>query len=573
MFHVKNHKQLNMFDPWSYLGPKRVRELNTSWAGLFRNTILPVLPVDALREFYHHSAGRPTKEIYSMLGMMILQQMFDLTDEQTVEQFAFNIKWHYALDITSSLDAYSYVSLRTIWEIRHILSSNNLHDVIFQNCTEKLAKAFNVDLKKQRIDSVHIQSNMRHLGRISLFSHTVKKFLLNLKRHHRGLFDRVDTSLRSRYLSKKEEAVFALVKPSQSGQTLQQLAQDVFELVTTFTTNELVSSMVSFKHLIRLFQEQCITEEHDGEKLVLAKPNKEVPSDSLQNSSDPDAGYSGHKGQGYSVQVMETYSPDNKDKNLPLLTYINVQSANNSDAHALIPAIDATREQCLDPAEVLADAAYGSDENVVKAEKEYGVEIVSPLKNQPKGLSISNFELDESGNVIKCPQGKVPDRTRFKKRYSALFSNQCDGCPRLEECPVKSGKKGRYLRYTTKDVRIAKRRCYERIADFKDKYRFRAGVEATMSEYDRRTGVKKLRVRGRVAVTFAATMKAIGVNIKRAAAFIRHGKNTEYSPNRKKRFFVPQNMALKEQKQTMSFEILACFGLLRPNVTLMRKVA
>ena len=39
-----------------------------------------------------------------------------------------------------------------------------------------------------------------------------------------------------------------------------------------------------------------------------------------------------------------------------------------------------------------------------------------------------------------------------------------------------------------------------------------------MSEYDRRTGVKHLRVRGLQAVRFCATLKAIGINIFRATA-------------------------------------------------------
>jgi hypothetical protein len=43
-------------------------------------------------------------------------------------------------------------------------------------------------------------------------------------------------------------------------------------------------------------------------------------------------------------------------------------------------------------------------------------------------------------------------------------------------------------------------------------------VEATMSEYDRRTGVKRLRVRGFKSVRFYATLKAAGINILRAAA-------------------------------------------------------
>ena len=54
--------------------------------------------------------------------------------------------------------------------------------------------------------------------------------------------------------------------------------------------------------------------------------------------------------------------------------------------------------------------------------------------------------------------------------------------------------------------------------EFTDRDRWRAGVEATMSEYDRRTGVKHLRVRGLKAVRFAATLKALGINIFRAAA-------------------------------------------------------
>ncbi|MCP4010146.1 MAG: hypothetical protein GY726_11605, partial [Proteobacteria bacterium] len=41
---------------------------------------------------------------------------------------------------------------------------------------------------------------------------------------------------------------------------------------------------------------------------VKIKKPKEIPSDSLQNPSDPDATYSGHKGQGYQVQVMVTYT-------------------------------------------------------------------------------------------------------------------------------------------------------------------------------------------------------------------------------------------------------------------------
>ena len=106
--------------------------------------------------------------------------------------------------------------------------------------------------------------------------------------------------------------------------------------------------------------------------------------------------------------------------------------------------------------------------------------------------------------------------------FSASFTpSVCSECPAFKQCPVSKGKKAYYIRYKYKDVRLAQRRRIESTASFKDKYRFRAGVEATMSEFDRRTGVKHLRVRGMKAVYFAAVMKAIGVNIFRAS---RHRK-------------------------------------------------
>ena len=81
------------------------------------------------------------------------------------------------------------------------------------------------------------------------------------------------------------------------------------------------------------------------------------------------------------------------------------------------------------------------------------------------------------------------------------------------------GKKGNYLRYDDKAIRLAQRRALEDTPEFRDRYRFRAGVEGTMSQLDRLTGFKNLRVRGLSAVSFAAYLKAAAINIIRAAAF------------------------------------------------------
>ena len=527
MIHARDHKTDYMFDPWGYLGSKRRKLLDESWAGLFREHVLNELPVKKIAPFFHEDFGRPTKEMYTALGTVVLQQAHDLSDEETVHQLAFNTEWHFALDIPDESDAAKYISPKTLWNLRKIITDNGLDGVVFEKITGKLVEVFKVDTSKQRLDSVHIKSNMRRLGRIGIFTQTIRKFLINLKRQHVELFNELEPELVEKYLPKKGLGCFSFVKPSESAKKLAEVAADLFELVRRFADNDGLTGMSSYKLLARVLQEQCKVTESSDDQLaeVSLKPAKEVPSNSLQNPSDPDAAYDGHKGQGYQVQIMETYSDcedeKTRDETPNLITHVEVEAANESDANALMPAIESTAERDLKPDQVLADSLYGSDDNVSAAE-EKGVELVAPTMGQSskKETSLSDFEFSQEGEVTACPVGNTPSKTRTKgKRHTAKFDKEhCESCPRRSSCPVKPGKKGwYYLRYEDKALRLSMRRASERSPEFKDRYRYRAGVEATMSELDRRTGVKQLGIRGLPAVRVSAKLKALGLNIFRAA--------------------------------------------------------
>jgi len=523
MIHIKDHKTPDMFDRFPYLGPKRKRLIETSWAKVFREHILPTLPVEQVFSKYDPVMGAPTKELYAILGLMVIQQMHDLTDDEAVSQFAFNMQWHYALNITSTADADAYVSPKTLWNMRDILTEQGIYTTIFEEVTKTLAEVFSVDVSRQRFDSVHIFSNMRHLGRIGLFVKTIKKFLVNLKRQHKDLYESLETAITDRYLTKQGDAVFSMVKPSESINTLAKLADDVFTLVERFTGNEPVTSMNSYQLLARLLKEQCIVARVDTHTTqVSIKANKDVPSDSLQNPSDPDAGYDGHKGKGYQVQVAESYSTAEDANTLNLITSVIVEPAHKHDAHATIPLIESTEKLGLKPEAVIADTPYGSDENCEKA-KTMGVEVVTPVMGKlgEGSVPLTEFKMNSENEITACPAGCTPHKTRSKDdNHTALFSKKtCRSCSRKKACPTMPGKKGRYLRYDDKAIRLAQRRAQEDTPEFKDRYRFRAGIEGTMSQLDRLTGLKDLRVRGLSAVSFAAYLKAAGINIIRAAAF------------------------------------------------------
>jgi hypothetical protein len=537
MIHIKDLKQKDLFDAWASLGPRRRELLDQSWAGLFQKELLCELPVGKVAPFFTNGFGRPTKELYTVLGALVLQQAHDLTDDETVNQLAFNIQWHYALNITEESDSAKYICPKTLWNMRSIVVDNGFDATLFDHITDKLAKVFKVNTDNQRIDSVHIKSNMRRLGRIGIFTSSISKFLVNLKRSHKEQFDTVDKDIIDKYLSEKSLQCFSMVKPSESAKTLASVSADLFHLMEQFKDHPEIKTMHSYKLLERVLKEQCMVNLSDNKNPVEVKRPQEIPSDSLQNPSDPDATYSGHKGQGYQVQVMETYSKDKdaKEKSLNLITHIEVEPAHQSDAHALIPAIESSKQRSLAPEELLADTLYGSDENCQKA-VELDVEVVSPTKStkEKDGITVSDFEVNEKGDVVSCPQGHGPVKRKKKKtRHTVAFdSHHCSNCPLQESCPVKQGKKYHYLRYTDKEMRLAKRRAYEQTDEFKGRYRWRAGSEATMSEYDRRTGVKHLRVRGFKAVRFCATLKAIGVNIFRATAVRRALNNAKAAHGR-----------------------------------------
>jgi len=103
----------------------------------------------------------------NQLGALILQQTFDLTDEETIQQYAFNIQWHYSLNISEESDDAKYISLKILWNNRNIVSSNHLEDEIFNAGTAKLADVFKVNTDKQRID---IDADFLRVHQISRFT-------------------------------------------------------------------------------------------------------------------------------------------------------------------------------------------------------------------------------------------------------------------------------------------------------------------------------------------------------------------------------------------------------------------
>ena len=108
-------------------------------------------------------------------------------------------------------------------------------DNIFALVTDEMIKYLGIDVSKQRLDSVHVYSNMARLGRIRILHRTILKFLKNLKKNYLPLYNSILTKeLEEKYLKKNADSCFSQIKPSARERNLQSLAEDMYSLIKSF---------------------------------------------------------------------------------------------------------------------------------------------------------------------------------------------------------------------------------------------------------------------------------------------------------------------------------------------------
>jgi hypothetical protein len=493
MLTLRDHHTLDLFDPWAFLGDKRRQLLESSWPGVFRAYLLQNLPVAQLAPSFRHAFGRPSKDLSAAIGALILHQLHDFTDAPTAEAVAWHLGWQYTLDIRSDEDA--YLCERTLRNYRALLIEQQLDQVLFRTLTDRLIAEVGVDTRKQRLDSTVIRS----LTRLGILVEGISQFLRQLRRCYAELHQQVSAEVIRRYVEREGPGCFASTKPSESKRRLPEAAGDLHSLLVQFESTP-AAALESFALLRRIFHEQCeLVPSPGAETPIRIKEPQEIPCDNVLNPADPDASYNTHRGVGYLVQVMETYSPEEEGPADPepitkpaLITHIAVGAMNTHDSGALEPALADVQARRIGPEDLLADSHYGSTENVQKAAQP-AVELVSPAM-PPKGskqekLTLEHFELDEQGLIVRCPQGHVPiSGSVGGEKWQVQFEEAtCKACPRQPDCCVAAAGRRRESRYqyAPEPVRQRTRRRHDRTEAFRERYRWRAGIEATMTRWKR----------------------------------------------------------------------------------------
>jgi hypothetical protein len=286
----------------------------------------------------------------------------------------------------------------------------------------------------------------------------------------------------------------------------------------------------------RLYAEHCEIKREGGgnsgegeggggpvEVVVREKP--EDPGSSLQSPYDPDAGL-GYKGPGYLLHVAETC----RNAGVEIITDYEVTPAGEVDRDKDAGVIARLNNAGLKHDVMYEDGGYPTGQGIIDAARR-GTEIVAPMTGgrlPEDTIGRERFDFDaDTGHCTRCPAGHAPLRHAMRFTYRSMpptlhayFDGKvCRACALQPRCIVRqpnNGKKGSFhLEVGAHLVVRDKALAAQRDDAWWQRYKIRAGIEATMSELKRSHGIGKLRVRRLTRVSMAVGLKITACNIKR----------------------------------------------------------
>jgi transposase len=411
-------QQVPLFGSESRLSKAARSLLDESWAPGFRKEILPLL-MQSERDFaeLYSEKGRPNWSVGRMLGICLLQEMLNLSDQEALNSYSFDIRWHYALCVDEDND---YLSRRSLVEFRRRLvqidPQMKMMQQIFERVSNSAITKLGISINEQRVDSTLIISNIRTKGLLELLRKTLENFCNGLDEQNKALLPKQITA----WLDETRNGWFAAGDKNQRREKKLRLCTWLYQVKQIYKDVDKVNHTEAYLLVVRILNEHCEVVESNSEQsqtgdkdsgatktpnhtdsevdfqIRMHKP--EHPGLSLQSPYDPDAGC-GHKGPGYHLHVVETC---NNQDSAEIITGYELFSAGRSDKGKGLDILQLLIQRGHGPQTIFMDAGYPTA-NTIKAIVELGIELMAPVHrvDMPKEkMGRDNFTFDCNGLII-----------------------------------------------------------------------------------------------------------------------------------------------------------------------------
>lgn len=529
-FRLNDYEQFSIFDTMCSLTPREKKALENSWAKVFAEDVFPAIDEERFSVLYSSDSGsRPNTPVNVIIGALILKELFDLSDDEVVENLLLDPRFQYALHTTSFEE--QPISDKTLTRFRQrcynyeqLHGVDLYHDVIV-DLGAKTARLMGMDRRIRRMDSMMIEAGIRKLSRMELIYKCIAKMVSWL---HKNGHDDIIGGMEHYYDPNDFNAVIYHARSTDTDDRLETLLKDAGELVKQCEGQ--FDEVTEFQLLVRCLSEQTIVE--SGKRRLKTKEDGQMGSNILQNPSDPEATFRtkvGKQHRGYVANIEESV-----DENGSIITDYQFETNNTSDSAMLKEILSETEKQD-ETVTLIADGAYAGEENTrLAAEKNINL-ITTDLPGQDAPEILSMYELNEDETrVVKCPMGYTPKSSSYIRQTqtcTASFPKQCcENCPHKEDCNAKIFKKVAKIRITGKLIRRAELQKKMKGDEYKLYARLRNGVETVPSILRNIYHADRMRAKGKMRNKFFFGSKVAAFNFRKLFNFRKGRGNYAQNP-------------------------------------------
>lgn len=518
-FHTNSSQQYSLTDITNSLTTREKKVLENSWAKIFAEEIFPFIDEERFHVLYStRTQCRSNTPVNISVGALIIKEMFQISDDEMVENLMFDPRYQYALHTTSYEE--QPLSDKTLsrfrkrcYDYESAYGIDLLHECV-TDLSRKIAKIMNINPRIKRMDSLMIEANIKNLSRAELLYTCVAKLATYIHKENR---DELLEGLEHYYNPNDFNQTFYYNNSTGTEERINAILCDADKLLELCTSD--YDTITEYQLLIRCLSEQTVIE--NSVRRLRNKEDSGFSSSMLQSSTDPDATYrekAGKKHRGYVANFEESVG-----ENGSVVTDYQFEQNTYSDSQFLKNSLQ-QKEQQKETTILVADGAYSGAENTSLAASKNIQLVTTDLTGIDVPDIYADFEMNEEGTrIMKCPAGYSPKSCCCSSSnghvHASFLKELCLNCPHKNECRVKIYKNVCSVDISATAQYRAKTRRYMKSDEFKALARLRNGVETIPSILRSQYQVDRMSVRGKIRSAFFFGCKIAALNVRKLFTF------------------------------------------------------
>jgi transposase len=459
-----------------------------------------------LGKTYSKYYGRPAKEPELMVKLLLLQRLYDLSDERVIEDASLHLAYMYFLNINPE-DELPHPSLLAKFR-KYKLKENGI--AVDDMITELVNVCVEMGIIKHSgvsIDSTHTVANT--------FKATPERVMKKLAKQ---IF---------KSLSEESGEV-----PS----TLNQAIPEYKEIEDHKEAKEIMKAYLEdtigqVEDIVEIDQNPKTIEILNNAKEILKDP-KFMEQKGVRSLVDQDARV-GRKSKtesffGYKTEYMLTTENS-------IITAVSVNDGAYVDGTQFHELLEITQKSGLQISEVYGDKAYFKKPILDKI-KEIGAIPYIPVSAAAYKVDEAKFSYNKDSDEWFCVQGNKTEKKKITNKnkrgqvfYKYYFEREkCRNCPLRDEC-ISEKRVGRILTVGLNTPEFYEYSQHQRTEEFKEQYRKRACQEWKNGEMKNFHGLDRAKGYGLKSMSLQAKLTALAVNLKRIAKILSSKSHSEFN--------------------------------------------